>query len=329
MVRVRTGSRLHFGLFSLAAEHAGPWLNQEGEPTIPRRQFGGVGLMIENPGIELTVVEAKAWTAEGPLGGRALQFAQTYCKAAGIREAFHVHVVSAAPEHAGLGTGTQLGLAVAFAIANWTESPVTCSAVAKMLGRGRRSAIGVHGFNFGGLIIDGGKTSDSEIAPLLHHEDFPEQWGILLITPHELQGTHGPGEMDAFNVLANQNADDRTTEVLCRLVLLGMLPAIVGEDLASFGEALYDFNRRVGMMFRHVQGGIYAHPRIEDVLKTLREMGVKGVGQSSWGPTIFAVAEMDRIPELRKRLIDKRIIATEEAIITRACNSGASVGSKT
>jgi beta-ribofuranosylaminobenzene 5'-phosphate synthase len=156
MIRVRTPSRLHFGLFSLPSEHAGPWLNQEGEPTIPHRRFGGVGLMIEKPGIELTVVEAKVWAVEGPLSERALQFAQTYCKAAGIPEAFDIRVVSAASAHAGLGTGTQLGLAVAFAIARWTDSPAVCSAVAEMLGRGRRSAIGIYGFDFGGFIIDGG-----------------------------------------------------------------------------------------------------------------------------------------------------------------------------
>jgi beta-ribofuranosylaminobenzene 5'-phosphate synthase len=327
MIRIRTPSRLHFGLFSLPSEHAGPWLNQEGEPTIPRRQFGGVGLMIDHPGIDLTVAESKVWMAEGPLAERGLQFAKSYCKAAGIEEMFHIRVLSAASEHAGLGTGTQLGLAIAFAIGNCAESHVgaSCSARAKILGRGQRSAIGIYGFDFGGLIIDGGKSVDGEIAPLVHRDDFPEEWGILLITPQELQGRHGRREIEAFKNLADQDADDRATDALCRLVLLGMLPAIAAGNMATFGEALYDFNRRVGMIFRPVQGGIYAHPRVEDIIKTLREMGVKGVGQSSWGPTIFAVAGMEMISELRNRLFDKKMIAPEEAIITRACNHGARV----
>ena len=51
----------------------------------------------------------------------------------------------------------------------------------------------------------------------------------------------------------------------CRLVLLGMLPALVERDFDSFGEALYDFNRRVGEMFRPWQGDLYAHPRVSAV----------------------------------------------------------------
>src|SRR5205823_4115152 len=108
MTRIRTGSRLHFGLFSVPSEVAGPWLNQEGQPTLPRRNFGGVGLMIDKPGLDLSVERAADWSAEGPLSERALRFAQAYCQSAGISEAFRVNVYAAPPAHVGLGSGTQL-----------------------------------------------------------------------------------------------------------------------------------------------------------------------------------------------------------------------------
>ena len=324
MISVHTGSRLHFGLFSLPAEHAGPWLNQEGEPTIPRRQFGGVGLMIDSPGIELTVEEATSWSAEGPLAQRAMDFAQTYCSAVGIHEPFHLRIESAAPEHAGLGTGTQLGLAVAHAIAQLTRQPARDGeTLARHTKRGLRSALGVHGFEHGRFLVEGGKTSGDAISPLLIRRDVPEDWQLLLITPHELPAMHGRREIDAFAELAKRPPDDRTTDSLCRLVLLGMLPALMDGDLPAFGEALYDFNRRVGMMFQPAQGGLYAHPRIEEIVKTIRGFGVKGVGQSSWGPTIFAFVPFGEAVLLRNWLMLNHGIGKEEMTITKACNHGA------
>jgi beta-ribofuranosylaminobenzene 5'-phosphate synthase len=323
MIRIRTPSRLHFGLFSLPTDGASAWLNQEGKPILLRREFGGVGLMIERPGIELTVDPAKAWSAAGPLAQRALHFARTYCDAVGIEEAIQLRVESAAPEHAGLGTGTQLGLAVARAIAELTDRRERdASTLARCVGRGRRSAIGVHGFELGGFLVEGGKTSDAAISPLLLRHDFPDDWHILLVTPRDWQGSHGRREIEAFSDLATQERDDRSTETLCRLVLLGLLPALMERDFPAFGEALYDFNRRAGEMFQPAQGGLYAHPRIEEIVKILRGAGVKGVGQSSWGPTIFAVVAAEQMTEIPDWLIGKKGIKPDEIIVTPARNRG-------
>lgn len=326
MIRIRTGSRLHLGLLSISMEHATPWLNHEGQPTLPRRNFGGVGLMIDRPGIELSVEAARDWSAEGPLAERALALAHTFCLAANINHAFSVRVTSAAPEHAGLGTGTQLGLALARALAELTgQSAYDAVSLARKVGRGLRSAIGVHGFDRGGLLIEGGKTEREEVSPLLLQEVFPEDWCVLLIVPRDLQGTHGARERDAFRDLALRTRDDRTTDVLCRIVLLGILPALANGDLQIFGEAIYDFNRRVGELFHPAQGGLYAHPRVEQMIKQLRELGIKGVGQSSWGPTVFAIQCTEHTGGLRDLLVRKQIAAPEEILIAHPLNRGATV----
>jgi beta-RFAP synthase len=323
MIRIRTPSRLHFGLFSLSRAHAAFWLNHESQATLPKRNFGGVGLMIDRPGIELTVEYAKTWSAQGPLAARALHFAQTYCAAVGIKEPFQMRIETASPEHVGLGTGTQLGLAVARGIAELTgQTARDANSLACCVGRGRRSAIGVHGFDLGGFLIEGGKISPPTISPLLVRRDFPEDWQILLITPRDLPGMHGRREHDAFAELAGLESDDRCTETLCRLALLGMLPALIELDLNTFGEALYDFNRRVGEMFQHAQGGWYAHPRVEEIVKPLRGAGVKGVGQSSWGPTVFALLPSEEVMDVRAWLIEKGKIAAHEILHTSACNRG-------
>jgi beta-RFAP synthase len=290
MIRVRTGSRLHFGLLSPSIEGAAKLLNQEGQPRVDARQFGGAGLMIDRPGIELMVDFAKAWSADGPLAERALKFAQAYCDNVGISEAFAIRIETAAPEHAGLGTGTQLALAVARVLAELTQQPARDAiTLARNVGRGLRSAVGIHGFEQGGFLVEGGKRLDWKISPLVARHPFPEDWSILLVTPRGLKGAHGQAELDAFGGLKDQETNARFTETLCRLVLLGMLPALVARDLVGFGEALYEFNRQAGEMFRSAQGGIYADPRIEEIIQLLRGAGVQAVGQSSWGPTIFAI----------------------------------------
>lgn len=320
MIRVCTPSRLHFGLFSLPSAHAAPWTNYEGQPTLPRRNFGGVGLMVQQPGIELAVQRTKEWESNGP---RSLRFAQTYCKSVGITDAFQIRIDHCAPEHAGLGTGTQLGMAVARGIAKLTGQPFDAATLAGHVQRGLRSGLGVHGFQHGGLLIEGGKTEDSAVSPLLYRCDFSEDWHVLLITVRDLVGTHGRRELDAFAKLCAQPPDERGTEALCRLVLLSMLPALAENDLQTFGEAVYDFNRRSGALFKSAQGGIYADPRVEAIVKTVREFGVKGVGQSSWGPTIFAFVRADEAGPLGNWLMLKHGIEKEEMTVTVACNHGA------
>jgi beta-RFAP synthase len=324
MIRMRTPSRLHFGLLSLPAEGLSTWPNQEGNATLPRRHFGGVGLMIERPGIELTLEPAQAWSADGPLAERALAVAQKYCAAVGIGQSFQVRIASAAPEHAGLGTGTQLGLAVARALAEWSQQPERDAVtLARHIGRGKRSALGVHGFGHGGFLVEAGKTAEGAIAPLVGRWDFPSDWSVLLIVPRGLQGTHGSRELDAFAELARRKSDDRTTEILSRIVLLGLIPALLERDLTTFGEALYDYNRRVGEWFQPAQGGLYADSRGTQIVKAVRAFGIPGVGQSSWGPTIFVIVREDQAAGLRDWLAKKQQIQMEEIVLTRACNRGA------
>src|SRR5262249_9562925 len=138
----------------------------------------------------------------------------------------HLEVQACAAEHKGLGTGTQLGLAVARGIAlasGVTELPL--ADLARLVGRGARSALGVHGFAHGCFLVDGGKGRDTALAPLIARLDFPEAWRVVLVVPDDQQGLHGSQENEAFAQLG-RGSHLRTTEALCRLVLLGLLPAL-------------------------------------------------------------------------------------------------------
>ena len=278
MIRVVAPSRLHFGLFRVPVA---------GGADSSARAFGGVGLMVDRPGAVVTVRPADAWQFEGPLASRAQVFAVRFMLSLPEerRRAFQVLVERCPTEHTGLGVGTQLGLAVAKALA------VGCGArdlpareLAARVGRGERSAIGVHGFDHGGLLVDAGKTAGEGVSPLLAHVTLSDAWRVVLFTPPGAGRWHGDDERRAFATAAGGDPD-----ALRHLAETALVPAAVRGDLDAFGEAVHVFNRRAGGPFAAAQGGIYASTDIAGLIADVRNCGVKGVGQSSWGPTVFAI----------------------------------------
>jgi beta-RFAP synthase len=291
MTRVTAPSRLHFGLFHVPADGFTHWPGPAGEPGLPVRAFGGVGLMIDRPGVAVTVRPSDGWQVEGPLASRAQAAALRLVT--GLpepdRRPFQVLVEQCPAEHVGLGVGTSLALAVARALAVEIGRPELSAAnLAGRVGRGERSAVGVHGFERGELIVEAGKLPGEELSPLLARVDLPERWRVVLLTPASEDHWHGTQERRAFAAAAREPRP-AATDVLARVALLGILPAAAGGDLDTFGEAVYEFNRRAGEPFVAAQGGPYAGPAVAGLVAELRGLGVRGAGQSSWGPTVFAV----------------------------------------
>jgi beta-RFAP synthase len=327
MIRVTAPARLHFGLLSLPAEGDDFWPDRQGTPALPVRHFGGVGLMVECPALRLQVEPSPAWSAEGPLAERALAFARRFAQAvpAGSLAPHRLIVESAPPEHCGLGSGTQLGLAVARALAAAAGlADLGPAELARRVGRGLRSALGVHGFDRAGFLVEGGKRSPDELAPLVARLPFPEAWRVVLAVAPGEQRVHGDREWLAFHDLLGRPNRAGAADALCRLVLLGMLPALVEHDAEAFGEALHDFNARAGEMFAAVQGGTYSSPGVAELVAFVRRQGVRGVGQSSWGPVVFAVVEdAGRADHLAIQLRRHFALSPAQAFVTRACDRGA------
>jgi beta-ribofuranosylaminobenzene 5'-phosphate synthase len=313
-VQIQTPSRLHFGLLGWG-------------PDAPR-QFGGVGLMIDAPGITLVAKPSREWSAEGPLAGRALEVAERVARQ--LEQAgtplvpARIQVTHAPEEHVGLGVGTQLSLAVAralIALSGLPDPPV--HSLAALCGRGLRSGIGLHGFSAGGLVVDGGRRSSEGVPPLLAHHVFPPEWSVLVVLPERIVGLHGSEELRAFAQLPP--VADETTDRLCRLVLLGLLPAIVERDLETFGRALTELQERVGRCFSPAQGGVFARPELASIVAELRDLGLHGAGQSSWGPTLYAFSDepADRRESLVIRLRDRFGFDAQSAFWTKASARGA------
>jgi beta-ribofuranosylaminobenzene 5'-phosphate synthase len=315
-LRVRAPSRLHFGLLGWG-------------PHSPR-QFGGLGLMIQSPGIALSAERAGSWGAAGPLAARVerlLQSLRPRLAEAGIRvQPVHIAIRSAPGEHIGLGVGTQLSLAVAGALLRLAGADDwTIDDLGRLAGRGARSGIGIHGFRHGGLIVDGGRRGGTGIPPMVARLAFPEDWSILIIQPDDRRGLHGADESRAFAELPP--IAEHVTERLSRLVLLELLPAVAERDLPAFGAALGELQAHVGAIFAAAQGGPQTSPRAATIIDELSRSGFTGIGQSSWGPTLYAFSDRrsDEVLAHAHRLRQRFGLEEDAALVTRADNQGASL----
>lgn len=321
-IRIETGSRLHFGLLS-------PWSGTG-------RRHGGLGLMVTEPGVRLTLSRAERTSVEGALVERSSRILDSVLKAAGAQDVpVRLHVERAPPEHIGLGTGTQLSLAIARALAEHLHDELPLDRLARWTGRGHRSAVGIRGFEAGGFIVDGGHAAENTnaegaVAPLLSRLQMPEDWRVVLAWPRQSAGLSGDAERVAFRELVRDDSElvaqqDRCA-ILCRDVLLRVLPALAEGDFDNFVRAIWDVQVSVGEMFSTVQGGRFRGSGTAKIVNFLREEGVEGTGQSSWGPSVFAFFRDEKSAEdIRDRLCGRFDLDDERCFVTRALNRGASV----
>ncbi len=277
-VLVTAPSRLHFGMLSF------------GHPE--ERQFGGAGAMIDQPGLVLQLSAADQFSVHGPLAHRAAVVVDRYVKLTGLpaSPACHVEIVSAPPEHSGLGTGTQFALSLVAAL-NAFRGGGSLSAIdlAMLAGRAARSAVGTHGFLHGGLIFEAGKLAGESISPLEERVELPRSWRFVLIAPPGESGISGETEADAFCNLPP--VPPETSNRLLQEIRTGLIPSAKAGQFERFSESLYRYGYEAGLCFAAKQGGAFASPRIAELVETIRSQGVRGVGQSSWGPTVFALLE--------------------------------------
>lgn len=312
-ITVQTGARLHFGLLAVQAASG--------------RNFGGVGLMVESPGCVLSVEASDhdECLAELEISARLTAWRDEYrrrCPAEFRPPACRIRLSQSIPPHAGLGSGTQTSLALAAALSRWSgEKNVSAPELARRVGRGARSALGIHGFEGGGLLVEGGKRHSDEISPLVARLKFPSAWRVLLVMPNDRRGMSGDAERAAFARLTPMPTS--LTESLCRIVLMELLPALASEDFAVAAAALQEFGQINGSHFAPVQGGVFADPQMAELAKWLAEQGCVGVGQSSWGPTLWVLCRHECDAILRREQIASHPSARACTIhLTSAKNSG-------
>ena len=323
-VKVRTSGRLHMGFFDL---HGGLG-----------RKFGSIGLSLAEPALVISAHASQHLNVTGEASvpatvlAKASAIAQQLATKLNLHGALDLHISQHIPEHAGLGSGTQIALAVGSAISNVYQLELNAQKIAELSGRGSRSGIGIAAFDHGGLLIDGGRKVSADansnvVPPLLARYDFPQQWAILLIFDATQPGIHGEQEKLGFNQLPVFS--ENLAAHLCRHVLMQAMPAIVEKDLTAFGHSIQVLQQHVGDYFAPVQGGRYASKLVGDVLHYLQQAGVACFGQSSWGPTGFAIFDNSNIAEQYAQQLEAKF--PDQALSWRICkasNQGAEIATQ-
>jgi beta-ribofuranosylaminobenzene 5'-phosphate synthase len=328
---IETPSRLHVTLIDLNGKYG--------------RIDGGVGITTRNPRLILEAqdgYEDIQITFTDPESAKLTKdvlddYETKILSAAGkineflnLKGGYHFKLKEVFPSHSGLGSGTQLSLAVAKLILKLNNRDLSAREIAEIVGRGGTSGIGVASFDEGGFIVDGGHKNSAKTAflpssaskasppPIIARYDFPEDWKIILVIPHVERKVFGDGEVDIFQKYCPIPLKE--VQELIHVLFMKMMPAVIEEDLDEFGGAV-DTIQNTGFKKIELQ---LQNPFIKDLMDELRVAGAAGVGMSSFGPTVYAVTDTnskDICRAARHLMQDKK----GEIILTNAQNSGARI----
>jgi beta-ribofuranosylaminobenzene 5'-phosphate synthase len=315
---VEAGARIHLGFLDLGGGCG--------------RRFGSIGVSLERP---RCIVEAMAGS---PRATETTEPVRAIVERLGPDlgdVAVSVRLAEAIPSHAGFGSGTQHALAVALAATRAAGRPAPIRDLARRLRRGQRSGIGVAAFEHGGLVIDAGhrvesdgdtatpEIDGSELPPVVFQHPLPDDWHFVLATPRAEPGLSGTTELRAFQELPPM--DDGRVGRICRLTLMQVAPAALTGDIRAFGRAISEIQQLVGEYFAPCQGGRFASATGCQVTELALARGAHGVGQSSWGPTVFALVESESraraLGDEIRTAFGGRLTAVD---VSRARNRGAS-----
>ncbi len=279
MLRVTTPSRLHLTLIDMNASIG--------------RLDGGIGITLDEPVVQISAEKSEYIEITGK-SEHAERMRTSVAALLPEGEGIHIGIEGDYPSHIGLGSGTQAALAAAMAVNKIYDLGLSVYELAIKAGRGGTSGIGVAAFESGGFILDGGHrfsekkdflpSSASRLppAPVLLRRDFPD-WDIVVAIP-EQKGASLKNEVNIFRKECPVPLGD--VQKLSHIILMQLLPALVEEDIVTFGEGI---NKIQGIGFKKKE--VKLQPVSAKLMEALRENGAHGAGMSSFGPTVYAFGE--------------------------------------
>jgi beta-ribofuranosylaminobenzene 5'-phosphate synthase len=259
------------------------------------RHFGSIGVALNEIGTRLSVTGSEQLTVTGPAMQRAEKCVSMLCSTLQVSDKLNITIETAIPEHVGLGSGTQMSLAIGAALNEFYGLGLSVRDIAAVTDRGLRSGIGIGVFEQGGLVVDGGRGEMTVTPPVLAHMDIPGEWRFILVFDQRGQGLHGQQEIQAFKELPPFPRSE--AERLCYLLLMQGLPAVAENDIRKFGDVVSQLQRSVGEHFSSAQGGVFTSPEVAAAMQWLEQQGAVAIGQTSWGPTGFCAIDGARLAE--------------------------------
>ncbi|WP_254768814.1 beta-ribofuranosylaminobenzene 5'-phosphate synthase family protein [Salinilacihabitans rarus] len=318
-VTVSAGARLHVGFqnLSLARE----------------RLYGGIGVGLEEPRVTVRADPADGVEADDPLAREYAARAVDRLDVPGVA----VSLDRRLPRHVGLGSGTQLALAVLAATARAHGRDPRARERAPALGRGGRSGVGVATFEAGGFVVDAGhptgrftteppREGDWTVPPVVARHDLPSSWRFLVVVPEADPGRSGEDE-DASMRAVVEDADPAVADEIAGALTRKLLPAAAEGRLEAFGAAAAEIGRKNGAWYADAQGGLFRPPAGELVEALSACPVVSGVGQSSWGPVVYGLTDADHAAEARAAAADALddLGCAGEVLLSAPASAGADV----
>ncbi len=311
-INVKTPSRIHFGLMDMNGELG--------------RVNGGCGVALQEPHWFLTI--SLSSEEMDSIKGEAKNRVEKALKM--VKEAFphlsqHHHEVvvkKAILEHVGLGSWTQLLLALAKALHQLEnrDHVLTTVELARTLSRGGTSGIGIAAFEAGGFIVDGGhstRTSHNDSSPFLPYSTtkrspppilvqvpVADKWWFAVIEPKNATRLGGGffDEEQAFEMNCPLPADEMGKVV--RLVTIKLIPGFIEHDFTAVTESI---NSLQFLGFKKTELKLVDR-RVVKAMRSFHQMGI-ACGLSALGPSLCCVFEdkshfEERLPEMEKILVE-------------------------
>ncbi|AFZ70158.1 putative sugar kinase [Caldisphaera lagunensis DSM 15908] len=200
---------------------------------------------------------------------------------------YRVKVLSYIPEHIGLGSGTQIELAIINAFKKLFNLNVNINEIINEMNIAKYSGTGYLLFYNGGFVADAGRPENGEPKVLIHH-NIPEKWRFVYVTPDLKKGLDYNQEE---KILKNPWEPSEGVKRLMSYGLLRLASGIAREDIEDALEGLRMIQEGTGLYFSKTQGGSYR----EDLSKIVSELWRSRmiVAQSSWGPTLYTISRED------------------------------------
>jgi len=300
---VETPARIHFGIIN-------PF-------KLDTRRFISTGVGVDTPRNRIVVYPEMKHDISGCRSSEVSEKLKPIIEEYGLENGYVV-IEECIPKHTGLGSTTQLllGVALGLLVANGKREDLIT--IARKLGLGRVSGVGTYVFIHGGFIVDTGVKNNS-YPNLFFHADFPEEWRFIVIVPSG-RGLSDKEEERVFSTPIEVDAS--LSWKASHTLFTKMIPSLLERDFEEFSHALRELQEYVGGMFSSVQGGVFAESSCR-YIELLKQLGVVGVGQSSWGPTVYGLVENELKAQILLERIKSLIDNSVRVFIARPQNRGA------
>ena len=328
-VRITTPCRIHLSLID--------------ENGYTGRVDGGIGLMLDQPNVVFEAtnsadefqIECNHYYRESidVINEKASKIFKLFHI---NNKNFHFNLLKYFPSHVGLGSKTQLSLAIGTAISILKNMEIPVEEITKMVERGGTSGIGWRGFETGGFILDAGHDfgigKEKEIflpssastttnpALTIWRYPIPENWRFVLVIPNVKPGANGEEEVEIFKKFTP--IPKAEVNEVSHQILMKIIPGILKNNLAYFGEGL---KRIQSIGFKKIEIGMQ-HDVVKGLLKLFEDNGVKAYAMSSFGPSVVGIVESDSEAEkLRDKVRDYLEPDGEHLYICKPNNTGAKI----